>query len=82
MFLSNGNPREQLLEKRIENLQQRIRELEDQFRISSSRNNVVLPVTYTPEKERTSVLEIVSHPSDNPLLLVEQSNARVYETIV
>lgn len=93
MNLSNGNPREKFLEKRIENLQERIRELEAKLRMNFSSKPfeidpttntayLVLPVTYTPEEERSSVLEIVSHPSDNPLLLVEQSNARVYETIV
>ena len=90
MNLSNGNLREKFLEKRIENLQERIRDLEEKLRINFSSKSsetdpttnaayLVLPVTYTPKEERSSV---VSHPSDDPLLLVEQSNARVYETIV
>lgn len=75
---SKSNPREQLLEKRIQNLQIRIRELERQ---SSSRysyeideNNIeeknrssymVLPVTYVPIREDSPKLDIISHtPKD------------------
>lgn len=83
MVLSNGNTREQLLEKRIEILQERIRQLKKKLKSAY----LVLPMTYPSEDDddeerRSSVLELVSSPSDNPLLLVEQSNARVYETIV
>jgi hypothetical protein len=92
--------REKLLEKRIELLQKRVQELENETYVNPSTIKVngrgkpkenrpsvlVLPVTYTPEQERSPILEIVSYSpvndSNNHLLLVEQSNTRVYETIV
>jgi hypothetical protein len=92
--------REKILEKRIEILQERIHQLETKIFLKSStpkfdeRNKIkknkpsflVLPVTYTPEQERSPTLEIVSSsPMDdfnNHLLLVEQLNSRTYETIV
>jgi hypothetical protein len=106
MIISNSEhedihtPREKLLEKRIEILQERIHELENEAlinplmsKLNDQENSkktkasfLVLPVTYTPEQERTPTLEIVSYSplddSNNQLLLVEKSNSRVYETIV
>lgn len=101
MIISNSKhkdirtSREKLLEKRIEILQKRIQELENPSisklndRDKSKKINpsfLVLPVTYTPEQERSPTLEIVSYSpmddSNNQLILVEQSNSRVYETIV
>ncbi|CAF3472053.1 unnamed protein product [Rotaria sp. Silwood1] len=84
MLASNQNfkpsPREQLLEKRIENLQERIRELERRSSANYSlqmneKNNektkessfLVLPVTYTPIKDNSPKLEIV------PFLSKDQS---------
>lgn len=92
--------REKLLEKRIEQLQNRIHELEteislkispaptnDRFNKSTKKPSfLVLPVTYTPEPEKSPKVDIVlSSPMDEtntPLLLVEQLNNKVYETIV
>ncbi|CAF5006617.1 unnamed protein product, partial [Rotaria sp. Silwood1] len=92
--------REKILEKRVELLQKRIRQLETEISLKSlsipsddtnkmKKNRpsfLVLPVTYTPEPEKSPKLEIVSFsPMDEtntPLLLVEQLNTRVYETIV
>ncbi|CAF3686685.1 unnamed protein product [Rotaria socialis] len=67
-----SSPREQLLERRIENLQERIRELERRsasqysLRISEENNEeptkpsfLVLPVTYIPVREASPKLEIV-----------------------
>jgi hypothetical protein len=48
----------------------------------------VLPVTYTPVDEQSPKFEIVSsststmNRSNVPLLLVEQSNNRLFETVV
>jgi hypothetical protein len=46
----------------------------------------VLPVTYTPTQERSPELEIAPHSSTEqselPVLRVEQSKKKVYETIV
>ena len=100
-MISNARPytREQLLEKRIVNLKERIRQLEtnasstsrqqsnEEMTTSTPRPSVlVLPVTYTAERDYSPQLEIVSYsPMDDtetPLLVVEQSNARMYETIV
>jgi hypothetical protein len=88
--------REQLLEKHIELLNERVHELETNLSLRSTRDAehreqcsssyMVLPVTFTPERECSPRLEIVSYsPSDDteaPLLLIEQANTRVYETIV
>ncbi|CAF4269283.1 unnamed protein product [Rotaria socialis] len=92
--------REKQLQKRIEMLNKRIHQLETERSLqppaimSDDRNNanksklsfLVLPVTYTPEPEKSPKLEIVSlSPMDEtntPLLLVEKMNNRVYETIV
>jgi len=92
--------REKILKERIEILQKRIHQLESENLSKSllpkldERNRtkkhkpsfLVLPVTYTPEQERSPTLEIVScspmDDSSNQLLLVEQLNSRVYETIV
>ena len=94
------SPREKILEKRIELLQKRVKDLESETYVNPATTKVngrakpkenkssllVLPVTYTPEQERSPILEIVSYSpvddSNNHLLLVEQTNARVYETIV
>jgi len=72
------NPREKLLETRIENLQERIRELERRSSLLYSsqtyeKNNVetnnssflVLPVTYTPAQEPSPKLEIVPYSSED-----------------
>ena len=92
--------REKQLQRRIEILNKRIHQLETEKSLqpsaisSDDRSNInknklsflVLPVTYTPEPEKSPKLEIVSlSPMDEtntPLLLVEQINNRVYETIV
>jgi hypothetical protein len=90
--------REKILEKRIERLQERIQELENETFVNPSILNdqkqlkknkpsfLVLPVTYTPVQERSPILEIVSYSpmdnSNNQLLLVEQTNSRLYDTIV
>ena len=92
--------REKLLEKRIENLQDCIREMERRSSINATPrlNNgktpsekdksavLVLPVTYTPMDEQSPRLEIVSSSRMNrstmPLILVEQSNNRHFETVV
>jgi hypothetical protein len=84
-----------MLKERIEILEERIHQLESEKLLKSSQKNrtkihrpsfLVLPVTYTPEQERSPTLEIVSSSpmddSNNQLLLVEQLNSRVYETIV
>ncbi|CAF2443636.1 unnamed protein product [Rotaria sp. Silwood2] len=96
----DNTQREKILEKRIEVLQKRIRQLETEISLKSSSalsddikktkktrpSFLVLPVTYTPEPEKSPKLEIVSFsPMDEtntPLLLVEQLNARIYESIV
>jgi len=72
------NPREKLLETQIENLQERIRELERRSSLLYSsrkddKNNVetnnssflVLPVTYTPTQEPSPILEIVPYSSED-----------------
>jgi len=87
--------REKMLKERIEILEERIHQLESEKLLQSSQKNrtkkhkpsfLVLPVTYKPEQERSPTLEIVSSSpmddSNNQLLLVEQLNSRVYETIV
>jgi len=86
------NPREQILERRITVLRDRIHYLEKKLlSVQSSERSkspfLVLPVTYTPEPERSTTLEIVSrspqNDSNSHLLLVEQTtNPRVFETIV
>ncbi|CAF0764536.1 unnamed protein product [Rotaria sordida] len=96
----NNTEREKKLEKHIEILQKRIHQLETEISMKSSlvlsddinkrkKNKpsfLVLPVTYTPEPEKSPKLEIISFPpvdeTITPLLLVEQLNKRVYETIV
>ena len=95
-----ATPREQLLEKRIEILKERIVELEANMSLrsteylshpsmatdKSSPSLLVLPITYTPEHDPSPGIDIVSFSSvdenSTPLLLVEQMNPRVYETIV
>lgn len=91
---NNGisHDREELLENRIEILQEHIRHLENQLASikpkEKDRSTVcVLPVTYTPEQEQSPILEIISYSvpndSNSQLLLVEQTtNPRVYETVV
>jgi hypothetical protein len=89
--------REQFLEKRIELLQERIHQLEKEtsssrIYINEKKTNktnpsgLVLPVIYTPEEEHSPKFELVSYPpmdgNHMPLLLIEQLNTRVYETIV
>lgn len=94
----NPSLREKVLEKRIELLNKRILQLEKQLsssppkllqRKSTNKTKssfLVLPVTYSPVEKQSSTLEIVSssprNDSSNQLLLVEQANLRVYETIV
>lgn len=88
-----NNQREQILEKHIKVLRNRVNYLENQLssmqpKETSKSPFLVLPVTYTPETERSATLEIVSYStqndSNNHLLLVEQTTTtpRVYETIV
>ena len=81
----NHTERENILEKRIETLQKRIFQLETERSLKSS-SFLVLPVTYTPEYEQSPKLEFTSYTPvderDARLLLVEQSNPRVFETHV
>ncbi len=76
--MSKFNPREILLETRIENLQERIRELERRSSLqvclqTDCKNNIetnrssflVLPITYTPVQESSPKLEIVPCSSKN-----------------
>lgn len=74
-------PRERILEMRIENLQERIRELETRS------SYLVLPVTYTSTRDFSPKLEIIPHTlrdsSNAPLMLVEKApNNQTYETVV
>jgi DUF4097 and DUF4098 domain-containing protein YvlB len=100
--VNKPNQREKLLERRIENLQERIRELERRSLSSDvspfddrtvtndeKRSSVlVLPVTYVPVEDNSAKFEIVSAPSrvrpqsHVPLLLVQQSKIRMFETVV
>jgi hypothetical protein len=97
--LSKANAREQLLEVRIENLQERIHELERRSslrfslqadcknKIEKNRSSyLVLPITYTPVEETSPKLEIVPNSPTTertiPLVFVEKSKERVYETVV
>jgi hypothetical protein len=86
-----SNSREKLLEMRIENLQERIRELErepnDKNKVETNKSScLVLPVMYTPIQEPSPKLEIVPCSSRDQsrisLLFVEQSKTHVYETVV
>ncbi len=76
--MSKCNARERLLEMRIENLQERIHELERRSslrfslqancknKIEKNRSSfLVLPITYTPVQESSPKLEIVSNSSKN-----------------
>jgi hypothetical protein len=73
-----SSPREKLLEMRIENLQERIRELEQKSlsryssptdgknTIETNRSSfLVLPITYTPSEEPSPILEIVPYSTKN-----------------
>jgi hypothetical protein len=59
--------------------------LETEISLKSS-SFLVLPVTYTPDQEQSPKLEITSctpmDETNTPLLIVEQLNARVFETNV
>lgn len=76
-FHSNHKPnaREKLLEKRIENLQERIRQLENSSENIDRKSSslLVLPVTYTSTRDRFPTLEIV--PS-------VRSAVEIFETVV
>jgi hypothetical protein len=76
---TNHTERENILEKRIETLQERIHQLESEISLKSSSRQLEepdktnknklpflrLPVTYTPEQEQSPKLEIVTYSSMN-----------------
>ena len=72
------NAREKLLEKRIENLQQRIRDLEQlSIRHDLQQSSLlVLPVTYTSIHKDSPRLEII------PSSTIDRSNVGIFETVV
>ncbi len=80
------------LQERIRELERRSLAIDslptdDENKVETNKSSFwVLPVTYTPTQERSPELEIVPHSSTEqselPVLRVEQSKKKVYETIV